>query len=169
MSEAKSESEHRRRACRAVVASPIPGVPTLAITTEQGQLCSIVFVSANSPATMLPDSSCTETATLLRRYFADGNTLIPLLQPHRGTPFQRRVWQALQQIPPGETRSYGELAKQLGSSARAVAGACRANPVPILIPCHRVVSASGSGGYMGQLDGPALEIKRWLLHHEGHV
>jgi methylated-DNA-[protein]-cysteine S-methyltransferase len=106
---------------------------------------------------------------LIRAYFRDARSEIPLLQPPHGTPFQRRVWQALQQIPPGETRRYGELAEQLGSSARAVANACRANPLPILIPCHRVVSAAGLGGYMGEVDGPALEIKRWLLHHEAYV
>jgi methylated-DNA-[protein]-cysteine S-methyltransferase len=79
------------------------------------------------------------------------------------------VWQLLQQIPTGQTRRYGELATQLGSSAQAVAGACRANPLSILIPCHRVVAAGGLGGYMGQTEGEALEIKRWLLHYEGYV
>jgi methylated-DNA-[protein]-cysteine S-methyltransferase len=106
---------------------------------------------------------------LLQGYFGDATTDIPPLQPARGTPFQRRVWGLLQQIPVGEVRRYGEIASALGSSARAVAGACRANPLPILIPCHRVVAATGLGGYMGEIDGGALEIKRWLLHHEGYV
>ena len=108
-------------------------------------------------------------AELLQRYLADSHTHIPLQIPIVGTVFQRRVWRALQRIPVGEVRTYGELATELGSCARAVAQACRANPLPILIPCHRVVSASGLGGYMGQSDGPLLEIKRWLLHHEGYV
>ncbi|MGG5810787.1 methylated-DNA--[protein]-cysteine S-methyltransferase [Falsiroseomonas sp. CW058] len=85
------------------------------------------------------------------------------LAPH-GSAFQRRVWQALQDIPPGETRSYGDLARLLGSAARAIGQANGANPIPILIPCHRVVATGGMlGGYSGG-EGPAT--KRWLLDHE---
>jgi methylated-DNA-[protein]-cysteine S-methyltransferase len=84
-----------------------------------------------------------------------------------GTPFQRRVWHALRRIPSGCTRSYGELARELGSSARAVGGACRRNPIPIVVPCHRVIAAGGgAGGFMGQRSGDALAIKTWLLDHE---
>jgi methylated-DNA-[protein]-cysteine S-methyltransferase len=84
-----------------------------------------------------------------------------------GTPFQQKVWRALQQIPPGEVRTYGELAKQLHSSARAVGGACRRNPVPLLVPCHRVVAAHGVGGFAGRTQGKEVALKRWLLEHEG--
>jgi len=83
-----------------------------------------------------------------------------------GTPFQQRVWSTLREIPPGERRTYGELARELGTSPRAVGGACRANPVPLLIPCHRVVAANGDGGFAGHTEGRWLEIKRWLLDHE---
>ena len=83
----------------------------------------------------------------------------------QGTPFQLRVWRELQKIPPGETISYQELAHRAGApkAARAVGQACGANPIPILVPCHRVVAANGSlGGYSS-----GLERKRWLLRHEG--
>ncbi len=90
---------------------------------------------------------------------------LPLTPP--GSDFQSRVRAALLAIPPGEVRSYGELARQLGSSARAVGGACRRNPVPILVPCHRVVGAAGPGGYGGHTGGAALRRKLWLLRHEG--
>lgn len=89
-----------------------------------------------------------------------------------GTPFQQRVWQALTEIPCGEVKTYGELAKELNSSARAVGNACRRNLFPVIIPCHRVVSASGIGGYAGDtLDTQRgqinfLQIKQWLLAHE---
>ncbi|MCP3850711.1 MAG: MGMT family protein [Gammaproteobacteria bacterium] len=89
-----------------------------------------------------------------------------------GTPFQQKVWQALTQITSGEVKTYGELAKELGSSARAVGNACRRNLFPIIIPCHRVVSASGIGGYAGDtLDDQKgeihfLQIKQHLLEHE---
>jgi methylated-DNA-[protein]-cysteine S-methyltransferase len=83
----------------------------------------------------------------------------------QGTSFQRRVWHALQAIPWGATVSYGELARRLDHprAGRAVGQAVGANPLPIIIPCHRVIAAGGKlGGYGGGLDR-----KRWLLHHEG--
>jgi methylated-DNA-[protein]-cysteine S-methyltransferase len=83
------------------------------------------------------------------------------------TPFQGEVLKQLQKIPYGETRSYGEIAKILKTSARAVGNACRNNPVPIIIPCHRVVAASGIGGYDGAKSGELLTIKRKLLTREG--
>jgi AraC family transcriptional regulator of adaptative response/methylated-DNA-[protein]-cysteine methyltransferase len=92
-------------------------------------------------------------------------------QPHldlpldiRATSFQRRVWEAIRTIPYGETRTYAEIAAAVGApaAARAVGQACGANPVSIVIPCHRVVASGGGlGGY-----GWGLERKRWLLRHE---
>lgn len=84
-----------------------------------------------------------------------------------GTAFQLRLWQALRAIPVGQVRRYGELSTELNSSARAVGGACRHNPIPVIVPCHRVISVSGDGGFAGATDGPLLTIKRWLLQHEG--
>ncbi len=84
-----------------------------------------------------------------------------------GTPFQRRVWQQIATIPLHQTRSYGELARQLHSAPRAVGQACGANPFPLLIPCHRVIAADGGlGGFSRQRGGFLLEIKRHLLTHE---
>jgi len=84
-----------------------------------------------------------------------------------GSDFQHRVWHALQQIPAGNVLSYGELAEKLNSSARAVGNACRKNPLPIIVPCHRVVAKAGIGGFAGQTQGPLVEQKRRLLRHEG--
>lgn len=83
-----------------------------------------------------------------------------------GTPFQRKVWHLLQEIPLGETRSYGELAACLGiASGQAVGGAVGKNPLSILVPCHRVVGSKGQlTGYAG-----GLERKRWLLDHERKI
>ena len=83
-----------------------------------------------------------------------------------GTPHQQKVWQAMLAIPRGQTRSYGELAGELRSGAQAVGQACGANPIPIIIPCHRVVGKSGLGGFMRDASGESLDIKRWLLAHE---
>lgn len=103
----------------------------------------------------------------LGAYFEDGTRRFDLPLNLRGTAFQQRVWRALQAIPPGRTATYGQLAKRLGSSARAVGGACRANPCPILVPCHRVVAANGLGGFAGDTSGRKVAVKRWLLRHEG--
>jgi methylated-DNA-[protein]-cysteine S-methyltransferase len=103
----------------------------------------------------------------LQDYF-DGKRLtfdLPLA-PH-GSAFQKRVWAALCTIPPGETRSYADIARAIGSAPRAVGGANGANPIPIVIPCHRVVAADGSlGGYSGG-EGPAT--KRFLLDLESRA
>ena len=99
----------------------------------------------------------------LNDYF-DGlrnNFDLPLEPP--GTKFQQRVWSIMEQIPYGKTITYGEIAKALGSSARAVGTACGANPIPVIIPCHRVVAAIDMGGYSG--DG-GVKTKRALLHLE---
>jgi methylated-DNA-[protein]-cysteine S-methyltransferase len=154
---------------QAVLASPIPAVPFVAIRIERGELSAIDFLQHTVPTTQPVAPATALALARLNSYFSGGLETHSPIQPVHGTPFQHRVWQLLQQIPAGETRRYGELAAQLGSSARAVAGACRANPLPILIPCHRVVAADGIGGYMGQTEGEGVAIKRWLLHHEGHV
>ncbi|QEP42935.1 methylated-DNA--[protein]-cysteine S-methyltransferase [Ectothiorhodospiraceae bacterium BW-2] len=90
--------------------------------------------------------------------------------PYRlqGTPFQRRLWQHLQQIPAGEPCHYGAIAAKLGTSARAVAAACRANRLALVIPCHRVVASCGLGGYMGALAGDEVALKQQLLQWESH-
>lgn len=94
----------------------------------------------------------------MQRQFAEHITL-------QGTPFQRRVWQALLEIPYGTTVTYGELAARLGSSPRAVGGAVGANPVAILVPCHRVM---GVGGRMTGFSAPGgIAIKQMLLRQEG--
>lgn len=85
------------------------------------------------------------------------------------TPFQKKVLNQLQNIPYGEIRTYGEIAKILKTSARAVGNACRNNPIPLIIPCHRVVAANGIGGYDGATSGKLLDIKYQLLKHEGVV
>jgi len=82
-----------------------------------------------------------------------------------GTVYQRRVWEALSSIPYGQTRSYADIAQMVGGGARSVGQANRRNPVPILVPCHRVVGADGIGSYSGN---EGLVTKRYLLQLEAH-
>lgn len=104
-------------------------------------------------------------AVQLREYFAGTRRTFDVPLELEGTDFQRRAWLALAEIPYGETRSYGEQARRLGvpRAARAIGAANGANPLPIVLPCHRLVGADGSlTGFGGGLD-----VKRWLLEHEG--
>jgi methylated-DNA-[protein]-cysteine S-methyltransferase len=108
-----------------------------------------------------------ELGEQLRRYFAEPRSRFEVSMQNQGTAYQRRVWKALQRIPAGQTRTYGDIARQLHSSPRAVGNACRQNPVPLLVPCHRVVAATGLGGFGGKTQGKRVAMKRWLLEHEG--
>jgi methylated-DNA-[protein]-cysteine S-methyltransferase len=110
-----------------------------------------------------------ETVRQLQAWLRDPCFVFGLPLAAAGTHFQRRAWHTIADIPSGETRSYGEIAKQLGSGPRAVGNACGANPYPIVVPCHRVIAANhGLGGFARQRGGVPLEIKRWLLWHEQH-
>lgn len=102
----------------------------------------------------------------LARYLSDPNFIFDLPLDARGTPHQSKVWQAMRAIPAGRVRSYGDIAREIGSSPRAVGQACGANPIPVIIPCHRVVSQSGLGGFMHSRESAELNIKAWLLDHE---
>lgn len=109
----------------------------------------------------------TQAAAALRDYFQSGrDNFAALPLDPEGTEFQKRVWREMQTIPSGNVKTYGEIAAALSSSPRAVGNACGANPIPILIPCHRVVSQSSLGGYTG--DG-GLETKTDLLRLEGYL
>lgn len=99
----------------------------------------------------------------LEEYFDRRRKSFDLPLAPAGTAFQKSVWRAMQQIPYGEVMPYIAIARQLGTSPRAVGGACGRNPLPIIIPCHRVVASGGLGGYSG-FDG--LDSKSFLLSLE---
>ncbi len=151
----------------AVIETPLPGGARLGVRCTAGAVTEIDILAPGTPLCAAKEPLARQAEELLRRYFRDGCVAFePLPLAVCGTPFQRRVWSALQAIPPGRVTTYGELGRQLASGARAVAGACRANPIPIIVPCHRVVAVSGLGGYMGALGGDPLAIKQWLITHE---
>ena len=124
-----------------------------------------VYMDAKAPpAWRRSDEAFAAAGEQLDQYFAGERRDFDLPLDLRGTPFQRRVWQALLTIPYGETRSYGELAAQIGrpDRPRAVGAANGRNPVSIVVPCHRVIGSDG--GLTGY--GGGLARKRWLLDHE---
>ena len=140
----------------------------LGISCNDDEITAIDFLEPRPeqrPASLLAK----EAVRQLRSYLQDPAFVFALPLAPAGTAFQRRVWNGIAAIPTGRTRSYGELAAALGSGPRAVGGACGANPYPLVVPCHRVVAAGGGmGGFARQRGGFLLDIKRWLLRHEGH-
>jgi len=148
----------------AVFVSP---VGKLGICAEGKTLSRLVFLSGR----YRPRSPrCAETRKLqqlILGYFKNPQCRLEIDVQLLGTVFQRRVWRALRMIPPGKTITYGDLAERLGTGARAVGNACRKNPVPIIVPCHRVVAQHGLGGFAGDHQGRLVKVKHWLLQAEG--
>lgn len=137
-------------------------VGPLTVTERNGALTELEWRrEANDESSPLLD----EARRQLDAYFAGELTAFDLPVAPAGTPHQQKVWQAMQVIPLGEHQTYGALSAAIGSSPRAVGTACGRNPIPIIIPCHRVLAAGGKiGGYSGS-GGTAT--KRYLLSLEG--
>ena len=145
--------------------------PLRLLANERG-LAGVYFSEhKNVPQRVTQESSThpilLQTQNELREYFAGERQRFDLPLDPQGTPFQHRVWLALRDIPFGQLRSYGELARQLDSpnASRAVGRANGLNPLSIIVPCHRVVASNGKlTGYAG-----GLPAKEWLLEHEASV
>jgi methylated-DNA-[protein]-cysteine S-methyltransferase len=137
------------------------------ISMCRGRLVGVDYLNGLSRSYRYQARGLERVLDTIERYLDDAQTKFDFAIELDGTPFQQRVWQELRAIPAGETLTYGQLAELLGSGARAVGNACRANPCPLVVPCHRVVAAKGLGGFAGERSGKKLDIKRWLLRHEG--
>jgi methylated-DNA-[protein]-cysteine S-methyltransferase len=154
------------RATYAIIPTPIGD---LVAWGEDHSLRALEFADSRTESPLetgwkRDDSAFGQLAEQLRAYFAGELTCFDLTLETGGTPFQRRVWDALQKIPYGTTTTYGALAAEIGQprAVRAVGAANGRNPISIVVPCHRLVGADGSlTGY-----GGGLERKRWLLEHE---
>ena len=143
---------------------------TIGVSATDTHVTGIRYLSPDVPSLAPKRNTVAYLACVqLQAYLDDPGYAFDLPLRLSGTRHQVVVWEAMKEIPVGETRTYGELARAIGSSARAVGGACGANPLPIVVPCHRVVGAGGGlGGFMGSREeGFELGIKRWLLAHEG--
>ena len=143
---------------------------TLGITTTDTHVTGVRFLAPSVAAKAPKRNTIAFLACVqIQSYLEDPNFVFDLPLKLGGTHHRLAVWEAMQRIEAGKTRTYGELAKEIGSSARAVGGACGANPIPLVVPCHRVIAAGRAiGGFMGERgEGFELGIKRWLLEHEG--
>jgi methylated-DNA-[protein]-cysteine S-methyltransferase len=136
------------------------------IETTPEAISHVEFLPPEAPEQAPGNVLAQRAAEALQCYVDDPEFPLELPVLLQGTKHQRRVWQALQALHFGETISYGALAQQLGSGARAVGNACRRNPVPLFVPCHRVVAKQDMGGFAGDREGGWTNIKRWLLEHE---
>ncbi len=138
----------------------------LGVITDCGVLLRLDWLE-KGPARWPRDGFARTVGEALTAWFEQPGELPALPLAPAATAFQARVRAALQAIPVGQTRTYGDLANELGSAPRAVGGACRTNPLPVIVPCHRVVARSGLGGYSGDWErGAALCCKQRLLDLE---
>jgi methylated-DNA-[protein]-cysteine S-methyltransferase len=144
-------------------------VGKVGVVTVNGKLCAIDFLSGSARERKAQDPIARKVVAQLSAYFHNARESFSVALELEGTEFQKAVWGQLRKIEPGEVRTYGDIARILNSSPRAVGNACRANPLPIIVPCHRVVSSQGIGGYGGKTSGSRLRQKRRLLSHEGVV
>jgi len=140
----------------------------LGIREQGGRVVAIDYLPLSTSELAPKTALASEAIRQLRAYLADPAIRFDLPVATNGTAFEDRVWQAIATIPAGAVRTYGDIAKLVRSIPRAVGGACGRNPLPLIIPCHRVVAAGGAlGGFMGGREQDPLAIKRWLLAHEG--
>jgi methylated-DNA-[protein]-cysteine S-methyltransferase len=153
-----------RQSYQAVINLPFGPV---GISMLKGRLAGVDYLDGPRQSYRGDEQGLTQVVGAIDDYLDDARSVFDFDIELAGTPFQQQVWRALRAIPAGETLTYGQLAARIGSGARAVGNACRANPCPLVVPCHRVVGARGLGGFAGERSGKKLQIKRWLLQHEG--
>jgi methylated-DNA-[protein]-cysteine S-methyltransferase len=150
----------------AVVHVPFGGV---GIRTRAGEIVEMVYLPKHYAETEATDAAAAKAAKQVARYMKDPQFRFKLPLADVGSAFQKRVWAAIAEIPCGQVLTYGDIARRIRSAPRAVGQACGANWFALASPCHRVTAAGGLGGFSHQdeLDGFYLDVKRWLLRHEG--
>ena len=141
----------------------------IGIRTGEGRVRELVYLPPSFEEKGADNVVAEEAAEQVAHYLQDPDFRFDLPLFEAGTDFQRRVWDEISSIPRGSVKTYGQLAKLIGSAPRAVGQACGANWFPLIIPCHRVTASGGLGGFASQDDenGFHLSVKRWLLRHEG--
>lgn len=140
----------------------------LELVSDGRAITRVAYLPKDTVARAPADDVTARAAREVDHYLDDPAFHFTVPLAPRGTAFQQRVWRALRDIPAGAPRTYGDVARTVKSAPRAVGQACGANPIALLIPCHRVVGTQGNlGGFMHAQDGDPVAIKSWLLAHEG--
>jgi methylated-DNA-[protein]-cysteine S-methyltransferase len=136
------------------------------VKTRDERVVEIKYLPSSASSVSAQTPLAERAAKQLERYRDNPDTTFDLPLLIEGSQLQRSVWDAMCAIPRGSTRTYGDLAREIGADARAIGQACGDNRLPIVIPCHRIVAADGLGGFGHATGGYLLEVKRWLLAHE---
>jgi methylated-DNA-[protein]-cysteine S-methyltransferase len=151
----------------AIVPAPFGAI---GIRTDRDSIVGLDFLPPKFAAKPASNPLAAKAAQQVVQYLAQPGFRFDLPLAVSGTPFQRKVWQQISVVPTGKATTYGQIAKRIRSAPRAVGQACGANPLPLITPCHRVLTVSGGlGGFSGRA-GDAdflLRVKSWLLAHEG--
>jgi len=136
------------------------------VATRDGVVAQMKYLPLSAPSVSSVNDLARRAERQLEGYRRDPNTRFDLPVSIEGTDLQKAVWQAMCAIPRGKTRTYGDLARELGADPRDIGQCCGDNRLPLVIPCHRIVAADGIGGFAHATSGYLLEAKRWLLMHE---
>lgn len=139
----------------------------MGIILENRIINKLEFLPPETEEIKSDNAECKKIIADIKAYFKNPHHEFQSEFAFMGTDFQIKVWQALLKIPVGKTLTYGQLAKKLKTGPRAIGQACRTNPVPLFVPCHRIVATDHLGGFAGQIKGPFFAAKQWLLRHEG--
>lgn len=143
---------------------------TLGVKTSETHVLALHFLPTSVPAKSPIVNTIAHLATVqLMQYLDNPKFKFDLPLKLSGSKHQIDVWHAMQNISAGSVRTYGDVAIEIDSDARAVGTACGKNPLPVIVPCHRIVAANGLGGFMGGKRDDPLAIKRWLLTHERYL
>ena len=136
------------------------------VATRDGLVTQLKYLPLSAPSASSMSELAKRAELQLEGYKRDPNNRFDLPVVIEGSELQKAVWRAMCAIPRGKTRTYGDLARELGADPRDIGQCCGDNRLPLVIPCHRIVAADGIGGFAHATSGYLLEAKRWLLMHE---
>lgn len=136
------------------------------VATRDGIVTELKYLPLSFASISSKNELARRAAQQLEAYRRDANSKFDLPVVVEGSELQKSVWKAMCAIPRGKTRTYGDVARELGTDPREVGQSCGDNRLPLVIPCHRIVAADGIGGFGHATSGYLLEAKRWLLMHE---
>lgn len=165
-----NQSSRSRLAAELAFSAIVPApFGAIGVRCNATQVSELVYLPPSFQAQAAQDALAMQVEQQLQAYFQDPDTVFDLPTQIQGSVFQTKVWAAISSVPRGQVRTYGQIAKMVQSAPRAVGGACGANCLPLIIPCHRVTASGGLGGFANHADpsGFHLNVKRWLLAHEG--
>jgi len=136
------------------------------VATRDGVVTQLKYLPLSFDSVSARNDLAKRAAQQLEAYKRDPNARFDLPVVVEGTELQKAVWEKMRAIPRGKTRTYGDLARELGADARDIGQCCGDNRLPLVIPCHRIVASNGIGGFAHATSGYLVEAKRWLLMHE---